>query len=253
MFGVGAGVAVSGCGSDNDSSSNDVSNAVQSVQGGLSTAQGAIRQPSRRGRASAPGAERLVTGAERPEPDLHGQVRRSRPGSGCQPRRGSQEPARCLATRVRPRCRTGNPDRGRQRVRRQRVRRRPRQGVQDDQPRHRGGAGRGRRGRRRRRRRGREGRPPGLRPGLGPDAGPRAGQVPLPDRPDHPGARPRAAVLESIDNGKPIKESRDVDVPTAAAHFFYYAGWADKLEYSGYGTHPASASPARSSRGTSRC
>ncbi|KQY64664.1 aldehyde dehydrogenase family protein [Nocardioides sp. Root140] len=44
------------------------------------------------------------------------------------------------------------------------------------------------------------------------------------------------AVLESIDNGKPIKESRDVDVPVAAAHFFYYAGWADKLEYSGYGT-----------------
>jgi acyl-CoA reductase-like NAD-dependent aldehyde dehydrogenase len=39
------------------------------------------------------------------------------------------------------------------------------------------------------------------------------------------------AVLESIDNGKPIKESRDVDVPTVAAHFFYYAGWADKLEY----------------------
>ena len=46
------------------------------------------------------------------------------------------------------------------------------------------------------------------------------------------------AVLESIDNGKPIKESRDVDVPIAAAHFFYYAGWADKLEYSGYGTTP---------------
>ena len=44
------------------------------------------------------------------------------------------------------------------------------------------------------------------------------------------------AVLESIDNGKPIKESRDVDVPIAAAHFFYYAGWADKLEYGGYGT-----------------
>src|SRR5262244_3233588 len=39
------------------------------------------------------------------------------------------------------------------------------------------------------------------------------------------------AVLESIDNGKPIKETRDVDVPLAAAHFFYYAGWADKLEY----------------------
>src|SRR5689334_1983821 len=46
------------------------------------------------------------------------------------------------------------------------------------------------------------------------------------------------AVLESIDNGKPIKETRDVDVPIAAAHFFYYAGWADKLEYSGYGTTP---------------
>jgi aldehyde dehydrogenase (NAD+) len=44
------------------------------------------------------------------------------------------------------------------------------------------------------------------------------------------------AVLESIDNGKPIKESRDVDVPTVAAFFFYYAGWADKLEYSGYGS-----------------
>ena len=39
------------------------------------------------------------------------------------------------------------------------------------------------------------------------------------------------AVLETIDGGKPIKESRDVDVPLAAAHFFYYAGWADKLEY----------------------
>jgi aldehyde dehydrogenase (NAD+) len=39
------------------------------------------------------------------------------------------------------------------------------------------------------------------------------------------------AVLESMDGGKPIKESRDVDLPLAAAHFFYYAGWADKLEY----------------------
>src|SRR5436190_16215185 len=39
------------------------------------------------------------------------------------------------------------------------------------------------------------------------------------------------AVLESINGGKPIKESRDVDVPLAGAHFFYYAGWADKLEY----------------------
>ncbi len=44
------------------------------------------------------------------------------------------------------------------------------------------------------------------------------------------------AVLESIDNGKPIKESRDVDVPLVAAWFFYYAGWADKLEYAGLST-----------------
>ena len=39
------------------------------------------------------------------------------------------------------------------------------------------------------------------------------------------------AELETLDGGKPIKESRDVDIPLAAAHFFYYAGWADKLEY----------------------
>jgi aldehyde dehydrogenase (NAD+) len=46
------------------------------------------------------------------------------------------------------------------------------------------------------------------------------------------------AVLESLDNGKPIRESRDSDVPTAAAHFFYHAGWADKLDYAGYGPDP---------------
>lgn len=39
------------------------------------------------------------------------------------------------------------------------------------------------------------------------------------------------AVLETMDGGKPIRESRDVDIPLAAAHFFYYAGWADKLEF----------------------
>jgi aldehyde dehydrogenase (NAD+) len=44
------------------------------------------------------------------------------------------------------------------------------------------------------------------------------------------------AVLESLDNGKPIRESRDVDLPLVAAHFFYYAGWADKLAYAGFGT-----------------
>jgi aldehyde dehydrogenase (NAD+) len=46
------------------------------------------------------------------------------------------------------------------------------------------------------------------------------------------------AVLESLNNGKPIKESRDVDIPTAAAHFFYYAGWADKLEYAARDPRP---------------
>jgi aldehyde dehydrogenase (NAD+) len=46
------------------------------------------------------------------------------------------------------------------------------------------------------------------------------------------------AVLESLDNGKPIKESRDVDLPLVAAHFFYYAGWADKLRYAGFGADP---------------
>jgi aldehyde dehydrogenase (NAD+) len=46
------------------------------------------------------------------------------------------------------------------------------------------------------------------------------------------------AVLESLDNGKPIRESRDVDIPLVAAHFFYYAGWADKLPHAGFGPSP---------------
>ncbi|SOE11579.1 aldehyde dehydrogenase (acceptor) [Streptomyces sp. 2323.1] len=46
------------------------------------------------------------------------------------------------------------------------------------------------------------------------------------------------AVLESLDNGKPIRESRDADLPLVAAHFFYYAGWADKLDHAGYGANP---------------
>jgi len=48
------------------------------------------------------------------------------------------------------------------------------------------------------------------------------------------------AVLETLDNGKPIRESRDVDIPLVAAHFFYHAGWADKLEHAGYGANPRS-------------
>ncbi|WP_016698290.1 aldehyde dehydrogenase family protein [Actinoalloteichus spitiensis] len=46
------------------------------------------------------------------------------------------------------------------------------------------------------------------------------------------------AVLETLDNGKPIRESRDADLPTVAAHFFHHAGWADKLDYAGYGPDP---------------
>ena len=46
------------------------------------------------------------------------------------------------------------------------------------------------------------------------------------------------AVVETLDNGKPIRESRDTDIPLAAAHFFYHAGWADKLEYAGFGNKP---------------
>ncbi|MCP9991087.1 aldehyde dehydrogenase family protein [Streptomyces albogriseolus] len=46
------------------------------------------------------------------------------------------------------------------------------------------------------------------------------------------------AVLETLDNGKPIRETRDADLPLVAAHFFYYAGWADKLEHAGHGANP---------------
>ncbi|CAM5419016.1 aldehyde dehydrogenase [Streptomyces pilosus] len=46
------------------------------------------------------------------------------------------------------------------------------------------------------------------------------------------------AVLETLDNGKPLRETRDADLPLVAAHFFYYAGWADKLDHAGYGADP---------------
>ncbi len=46
------------------------------------------------------------------------------------------------------------------------------------------------------------------------------------------------AVAETLDNGKPFRESRDVDIPMVSAHFFYYAGWADKLDYAGKGANP---------------
>ena len=51
------------------------------------------------------------------------------------------------------------------------------------------------------------------------------------------------AVLETLDGGKPIRESRDIDLPLAAAHFFYYAGWADKLDYAFPGLGAAGTAP----------
>ena len=51
------------------------------------------------------------------------------------------------------------------------------------------------------------------------------------------------AILETLDGGKPIKESRDVDIPLAAAHFFYHAGWADKLHYAFPGRRAADVRP----------
>ncbi len=48
------------------------------------------------------------------------------------------------------------------------------------------------------------------------------------------------AVAETLDNGKPIRETRDIDIPLVAAWFFHYAGWADKLDYAGLGVNPRS-------------
>jgi len=58
------------------------------------------------------------------------------------------------------------------------------------------------------------------------------------------------AILETMDGGKPIRESRDVDVPLAAQHFFYHAGWADKLEYAFPGIPPSGIRPLRSGAGS---
>ncbi|EFF92770.1 aldehyde dehydrogenase [Streptomyces sp. e14] len=66
------------------------------------------------------------------------------------------------------------------------------------------------------------------------------------------------AVLETLDNGKPIKETRDADLPLVAAHFFYYAGWADKLDHAGFGRRTtnghsgATRVPRRGRTGSSR-
>ena len=114
--------------------------------------------------------------------------------------------------------------------------------VQDGQPGHRGGARRGRRGRPGRRR------PRRRRPPAAPTT---RSWSPMPARERgkylfriarilQERAR-ELAVLESLDNGKPIRESRDVDIPLVAAHFFYYAGWADKLRARRLRAQPAAA------------
>jgi aldehyde dehydrogenase (NAD+) len=60
------------------------------------------------------------------------------------------------------------------------------------------------------------------------------------------------AVLETLDNGKPIRETRDLDVPLVARHFYHHAGWAQLLDAEFPGTR-AWGSAGRSCRGTSRC
>jgi aldehyde dehydrogenase (NAD+) len=59
----------------------------------------------------------------------------------------------------------------------------------------------------------------------------RTRQVSVPHRPLLQDRAREFAVAETLDGGKPIRESRDFDLPMAAAHFFYHAGWADKLDY----------------------
>jgi aldehyde dehydrogenase (NAD+) len=66
---------------------------------------------------------------------------------------------------------------------------------------------------------------------MGQNAGQRTCQIHLPHRAAHAGKGKHFAVIETMDGGKAIRESRDIDIPLAAAHFFYYAGWADKIPY----------------------
>ena len=88
----------------------------------------------------------------------------------------------------------------------------------------------------------RGGRAPRLRPRVVADArAASAASTSSASRGSSRSARASSRCWRRLDNGKPIKESRDVDVPLAAAHFFYYAGWADKLEYAGFGPDPTAA------------
>ncbi len=65
-----------------------------------------------------------------------------------------------------------------------------------------------------------------------------AREVPLPHRPHHPGTQPRAGRPRDPRQRQADQETRDADLPLVAAHFFYYAGWADKLDHAGYGANP---------------
>ena len=172
---------------------------------------------------------------------------RRRPGDPVGVRAGARVRATIVTAHGRATACSSAARRSRPRERRRRSRRRSG---------HRGAPGRGRPGDRRRRRHGRQGRPAGAFEA-------RWGTLPGRERAKYLFRIARLlqersrefAVLESMDSGKPIKESRDVDVPLAAAHFWYYAGWADKLEYAFPGRVAAAARRrrARSSRGTSRC
>ena len=77
-----------------------------------------------------------------------------------------------------------------------------------------------------------------LRKCLEQNARARARKISLSHRPVIQEKSRELAVLETMDGGKTIKESRDIDLPLVAAHFFYYAGWADKLEYAFPGRKP---------------
>ena len=110
--------------------------------------------------------------------------------------------------------------------------------VQDGQPRDRGGARRGHRGRPGDVDRAVARRPPRVHPRLVEDAGRERGKYLFRIARIVQERSRELAVLETLDNGKPIRESRDVDIPLVAAHFFYYAGWADKLDHAGLGPDP---------------
>ena len=103
------------------------------------------------------------------------------------------------------------------------------------------------------RRRGRRrGRRPARPPGVERHGRPRPRALPLRARPRLQKHSRLFAVLETLDNGKPIRESRDIDMPLVARHFYHHAGWAELMQDASSRATAPSASSGRSSRGTSR-